>query len=281
MAVLVRAAGVPARVALGYTPGTRKPDGSREITSNDAHAWVEAYFAGVGWVPFDPTPIAQGRQVALPWAPRLGTPAAPASGATASTAASTAAAARATVHHDLSGGGAPAAAATRTARGAGRTVLLALAALLLVALLLAVPALFRVLQRRRRVRAGRAGALWDELLATALDLGRRIEPAWTPRGTAAELASTTGGTALGESARAAVLQLALGEESASYGPAGDAPADPALTAALHIARRGLLGAVPRSRRLRAILWPSSLVSGTARSRAVWVRRWRLRRPRTV
>ena len=26
------------------------------MTDRDAHAWVEAWFAGVGWVPFDPTP---------------------------------------------------------------------------------------------------------------------------------------------------------------------------------------------------------------------------------
>ena len=38
----------------------RDPDakGSFTVTTDDAHAWVEAYFAGVGWVPFDPTPLA-------------------------------------------------------------------------------------------------------------------------------------------------------------------------------------------------------------------------------
>ncbi|MDQ1661901.1 MAG: hypothetical protein QOJ68_1881 [Blastococcus sp.] len=283
MAVLVRAAGIPARVALGYTPGTRRPDGSREITSNDAHAWVEVYFDGLGWVPFDPTPIAQGRQVALPWAPRLGTPAAPASGSGATAAPSSTGAAGASVHHDLSGGGTPTAGAATTTTGSGRTVLIALGAVLLLAVLLAVPALLRVVQRRRRLRAGRASALWDELLASALDLGRRIEPAWTPRRTAAELSSTAGGEAgtLSASAQAAVLLLALGEESASYGRAGGGPVDPASTAALHAARRGLLQAVPRSTRLRALVWPSSLVTGTRRRRAARLRRWRFRRPRTV
>src|SRR3954471_20908057 len=74
MAVLVRAAGVPARVALGYTPGTRQADGTRLITSDDAHAWVEVYFQDLGWVPFDPTPISSDRAVELPWAPRADTP---------------------------------------------------------------------------------------------------------------------------------------------------------------------------------------------------------------
>ena len=57
MAVMLRLAGVPARVVLGYC--TRSPDANGEftVTSFDAHAWVEAYFKGIGWVPFDPTPI--------------------------------------------------------------------------------------------------------------------------------------------------------------------------------------------------------------------------------
>lgn len=285
MAVLVRAAGVPARVALGYTPGTQKPDGSREITSNDAHAWVEVYFQGLGWVPFDPTPIAQGRQVALPWAPRLGAPVAAATGAGASAAASSSSGAGSTVHHDLSGGGAPVIGPSTKDAGSSRPLLIALGAVLLVAALLAVPALLRAAQRRRRLRAGRAAGLWDELMATALDLGRRIEPAWTPRRTAAELStSPEGSPALSEPARAAVLQLALGEESASFGRAGDGPVDPALTAALHAARRGLLETAPRSTRVRALLWPSSLLSNVGGRRGGWFPRWRFRRagrPRTV
>lgn len=280
MAVLVRAAGIPARVALGYTPGIRQPDGSREITSNDAHAWVEVYFDGQGWVPFDPTPIAQGRAVALPWAPRVGPPAAAATG---SDTAGPSAAGRAgsTVHHDLSGGGAPTIAGTAARKsGSGRPLLIALTAVLLVAFVVAVPGLVRGAQRRRRLRAGRAPALWDELIATALDLGRRVDPAWTPRRTAAEIAPTAGERAGGvsRSAEDAVLQLARGEESASYGRDGVGPVDPALTAALHAARRGLLQAAPRSARLRALLWPSSLVSGLDGRRAARLRRWTLRRP---
>lgn len=56
MAVLLRFDGVPARVAVGFTAGTLGKDGTFAVTRNDAHAWVEAYFPGVGWVPFDPTP---------------------------------------------------------------------------------------------------------------------------------------------------------------------------------------------------------------------------------
>ncbi len=55
MAGMLRMLGVPARVAVGFTSGT--PDnGTWVVTDHDAHAWVEVWFAGVGWVPFDPTP---------------------------------------------------------------------------------------------------------------------------------------------------------------------------------------------------------------------------------
>lgn len=56
MAVLLRFNGIPARVAVGFTTGEKVADGTYVVTRNDAHAWVEVYFPGVGWVPFDPTP---------------------------------------------------------------------------------------------------------------------------------------------------------------------------------------------------------------------------------
>lgn len=57
MAVLLRAAGIPARLVTGYGPGTLNPvTGLLEIRNSDAHAWVEVFFAGVGWVEFEPTP---------------------------------------------------------------------------------------------------------------------------------------------------------------------------------------------------------------------------------
>ena len=56
MAVLLRFNGVPARVAVGFSSGKQTKDGAFIVSRNDAHAWVEAYFPGVGWVQFDPTP---------------------------------------------------------------------------------------------------------------------------------------------------------------------------------------------------------------------------------
>jgi transglutaminase-like putative cysteine protease len=57
MALLLRMGGIPARVAVGFTPGTfDKATGAWQVTDFDAHAWVEAWFPQYGWVRFDPTP---------------------------------------------------------------------------------------------------------------------------------------------------------------------------------------------------------------------------------
>lgn len=60
MVVMMRSIGIPARWVKGYTEGEYKDtleDGRRvyEVTNNNAHSWVEGYFPGVGWVPFEPT----------------------------------------------------------------------------------------------------------------------------------------------------------------------------------------------------------------------------------
>jgi hypothetical protein len=60
MAVMLRTVGVPARVAIGFTAG-QEDAGVRVIGTRDAHAWVEAFFPGYGWLTFDPTPLGDGR----------------------------------------------------------------------------------------------------------------------------------------------------------------------------------------------------------------------------
>ncbi|MEH7018915.1 MULTISPECIES: transglutaminase TgpA family protein [Bacillus] len=62
MIVLLRSVGIPARWVKGYTEGTLdntivdlEGDSIYKITNNDAHSWVEVYFPGYGWVPFEPT----------------------------------------------------------------------------------------------------------------------------------------------------------------------------------------------------------------------------------
>jgi transglutaminase-like putative cysteine protease len=64
MGAMLRAVGIPARLINGYGPGTAQNAESHgttvdtiwTVSSNDAHTWVEAYFPGFGWIPFEPTP---------------------------------------------------------------------------------------------------------------------------------------------------------------------------------------------------------------------------------
>ncbi len=59
MALMLRMLGIPARVAAGFSPGSYNRDtGEYRVRDLDAHSWVEVYFTGIGWVPFDPTPTA-------------------------------------------------------------------------------------------------------------------------------------------------------------------------------------------------------------------------------
>jgi hypothetical protein len=62
MALMLRMLGIPARVAAGFSPGRAESDGKYLVTDFDSHAWVEAYFNGIGWVTFDPTPAAAPAQ---------------------------------------------------------------------------------------------------------------------------------------------------------------------------------------------------------------------------
>lgn len=56
MVVLARAAGLPARLVVGYASGGfNASTGRYDVTQADAHAWVEVYFSKIGWVEFEPT----------------------------------------------------------------------------------------------------------------------------------------------------------------------------------------------------------------------------------
>jgi len=57
-AAMARSLGIPARVAVGFTPGDADPDDPTlyRVRGRHAHAWPELWFTGIGWVPFEPTP---------------------------------------------------------------------------------------------------------------------------------------------------------------------------------------------------------------------------------
>jgi protein-glutamine gamma-glutamyltransferase len=55
-AVMMRAAGIPARVVTGYLGGMENPYGHYwTVRQSDAHAWVEVWLEGSGWSRVDPT----------------------------------------------------------------------------------------------------------------------------------------------------------------------------------------------------------------------------------
>jgi transglutaminase-like putative cysteine protease len=88
MVMLLRELQVPARYVVGYLPGQKQADGSWLVERGAAHAWVEVYFPGNGWLEFDPTPgnsdngqapthLAEGSQVIVGGSPVPATPAPP------------------------------------------------------------------------------------------------------------------------------------------------------------------------------------------------------------
>jgi transglutaminase-like putative cysteine protease len=203
MAIMLRVAGVPARVVLGYT----HPSGtSFTVMTNEAHAWVEAYFPNTGWLAFDPTPNggAQGGggKSTLPWVPQ---PTTSATSAPSSNSLGSSVLAHQTHQTSTAGGAGSNAANGHQTRLSARSMVLAAGFLVALAIAL-VPAAVRLGRRRSRLRRARSGApdqLWEELSATAVDLGYVWSPARTPRQITHWLESQAGaGVPVGELAAA-------------------------------------------------------------------------------
>jgi transglutaminase-like putative cysteine protease len=215
MAVMARALGIPARVAVGFLPGNRLPDDSYQVNIRDAHAWPELFFSGVGWVRFEPTP--QTRTGALPgWAappPALTDDAVPTD--------------------QPSGQAVPTDTPSRPSTAPDRApeedrsladVLAAmpwrlLAALALVLAAAAAPAVTAALVRRRRWRrAGHraaevAEAAWTTLAERVRDLRVPFPASATPRQAEQHLAE-----GLDDGAQGALHRIARAVERARYAP---------------------------------------------------------------
>jgi len=281
MAIMVRAAGIPARVAIGFTKGERK-DGYWSITTKNAHSWPEVYFSGIGWLPFEPTPLATGGAAITPayadpnQAGDTGATRPDVDGSPTDTAASGGEPGSQLGRVDDALGDSDAAAlpgdvaaGSETAAPAWRGWAAAAALLGLVAG--AAPGLARLATRRRRTsRMGLPGvagsrAAWQEVLDTAVDAGIPMDVAESPRGTAARL---TAAARLPEPAVAALRRVTSAEERARY--ARTAEADLALAGAVHEVRSGLLTSVGRRARLRAALAPVSTLRAAAAGSATQV-----------
>lgn len=77
MVVMARSVGLPARLAIGYLQQPPDPLGVQRIRQVNAHSWAEIYFAGYGWVEFEPTAPFDARAEATPVPAGQPTPYAP------------------------------------------------------------------------------------------------------------------------------------------------------------------------------------------------------------
>lgn len=262
MAVMARQLGIPSRLAIGYQPGSVVPSAGEDLTSyqvlsSDLHAWPELFFEGVGWLRFEPTPSRGApASYSLP-------------SATTSTPSSTTGATASADPEDEAAPSATPTASTATASaapdaaGAGSTpgTVGAIGWFLLLPLLL-VPWLIRALQRglrRRRAGDGSVEAGWEELLASARDLGMAVDEAATPRVQEAALAPVVEDD---QEARGALRSLREGVERSRYSPAAASGAASWEAAALVVA--ALHARSGAGARALATVLPRSVPSALAR-----------------
>ncbi|MBA0050320.1 DUF4129 domain-containing protein [Streptomyces sp. AJS327] len=282
MAAMARTLDIPARVAVGFTPGTPTGDGTVEVGLQDAHAWPELYFEGAGWTRFEPTP---SRGSAPPYAqPNIPDSSQPPSEPSAEPEESETAAPSPTPSEECDaearrqdpdcgqaaappnagqgGGGFP----TGTVVGGGLVVLAAV-------LLPLLPLLWRTRVRARRLTGppGPASgpavlAAWRELVDSGWDFGVQPEESATPRKAAARIARIG---ELDPEAAEAAHRVALAVEEVLYAPR-PRPVE-GLTEDVLRVRAGLREAAPRGLRLRAVLLPRSSVRVAWAASRRWVR----------
>ncbi|MGP3685444.1 transglutaminaseTgpA domain-containing protein [Streptomyces sp. IBSNAI002] len=273
MAAMSRSLGIPARVAVGFTPGEKQPDGNVNVSMRDAHAWPELYFEGVGWTRFEPTPraginVPDYSRAQAPTAQPSAPAALPSQGAAQPTPAPSRSdecppelkklgeCGAAAPQHSASGGG-----------GSPVSAVLGWAALAVAVIgLPLLPLLWRGRVRARRLRSGEVAAAWRELGDAAWDVGVRPDEALSPRRAAVRVVELG---RLDVAAGAAVHRVAGALERALYAPPGAAVSYPELAGDVLLARAGLLAGVGRLGRLRALLLPRSA------TRLAWAasRRW--------
>ncbi|WP_167414161.1 transglutaminase TgpA family protein [Streptomyces carpinensis] len=268
MAAMARTLGIPARVAVGFAPGSPQGDGTIAVGLKDAHAWPELYFEGVGWTRFEPTPT-RGTVPSYTQSDNPGTalpnPAVPSQRAsTEPSAPSSSSTGCPPELKRLQECPSPSAQAALPVDGGGprwyAVAAWALGGLAVVVLPLS-PMLWR--RRTRSVRLGAHGrgeadttphtlAVWRELTDTAWDFGILPDESQTPRKAAARIVRLG---RLDPATAESVHRLADALEQVLYAPRPRPVAG--LAEDVRRVTEGLRSTASRGTRLRAVLAPRS------------------------
>lgn len=270
MAVMARIAGIPSRVAVGYSPGTPTGETSLEndgteltqfsVNSKDAHAWPELYFESVGWVQFEPTP---SRGVVPDYAlSAVGPVTPPVTGDNLNPDAGPVPTSTATPSPTPEAEETLETQAESSERSSALGVLLTVC-ILLLALIPLVSRMMRTTSRRRRVGTaggeGSATLAWAETVETAGDYGHATLPTDTPRSFENRLTVQAG---LDPSAAEALIRLRRRYEEEEYADAAPqaAPASSGTRAwdDVQLVRTALRASSSWPTRLKALLLPASL-----------------------
>ncbi len=254
MAAMARVLKIPSRVAVGFLPGERRGD-TWEVSIRDMHAWPELYFAGYGWVRFEPTPSG-----VTGTAPSWTVPADDSPDDTPSDAPSDLPSA-ADPSVSAAPSALPSAGPTDGAAGTGidwvRTLVVT-AIGLLVLMILAAPATIRVRRRSSRLNAEgepaeQVESAWAEIRDTVVDYGGSW-PAGSPRAIGSEVAD-----GLEQPESVSMGQIATLVERSRYARSvelSETGTDlPTMTSDI---RRGIAAPRSRWRRIRAVVFPRSV-----------------------
>lgn len=251
MAMMARSLGIPSRVSVGFLSGEpARQKGTWVFRGTAMHAWPELYFAGVGWIGFEPTPGGSGYTPPT-FAEGSADPQEAPDPSADPTALPTGAASPAP-------GSAEADAAGDAADGGGSWVPVALVVLGLLMVALAVPAAVRTARRRRRRAAhddpaAAAEDAWAEVRDTATDHGIGWTEGVSPRTSIAPLRARLDDDPV---AREAIDTLVDAVERSRYAPVYE-PAD--LTAAVDHLVGATAAGVTRRQRLGAAVLPRSVL----------------------
>lgn len=192
MTIMARTMGIPARIGVGFGAGTEAGEGF-DVSMQDSHAWPELYFDGVGWVRFEPTP---GGPAGDPpkWSVASGATedgdtdetSPPTDEATDDAEESAAEESTSASEDETTAAAEPAGANSNTYLWTGLIVLVIL-------LLAAIPAIWRLVLRRRRTRdPEKLEHVWTEVRALSTDYGQSLDPSKTLRFNALVLANGPG-----------------------------------------------------------------------------------------